>query len=307
MNPSGIASSSSARVPLAKVIRSSLLGQNNWSSITSNSKGDRLAICVNGGGLFISHEGGASWFQPPDPYRYWACIRSSSDGIKLVASSLGYLYTSIDSGLTWSANSPAGFRDWGPVAISSGGMSLAACVSSGYIHTSTDGGATWVERSSGPVCRWKNIKISSNGLKLIAVGYSQNDPNVKVVYVSSNGGVSWAKQLLSGEILAASADGLNLAVGSSSSSSFYTSSDGGSGWASRVFPTLGLAALTISADGKELAGCTNGGDIYRSVNGGASWSRWRVFESGSVCSMASSSNGMSLFLAVYGGYFYRIF
>jgi photosystem II stability/assembly factor-like uncharacterized protein len=64
-------------------------------------------------------------------------VASSSDGTKLVAAiSGGAIYTSSDSGVTWTkTGAPAGY--WSSVASSSNGTKLVAVVSYGCIYTST--------------------------------------------------------------------------------------------------------------------------------------------------------------------------
>lgn len=74
----------------------------------------------------------------------WRSIASSSDGTKLAAVS-GYIYTSADSGATWTANTTSGSRNWYSIASSADGTKLAAVVYGGYIYTSADSGVTWAE------------------------------------------------------------------------------------------------------------------------------------------------------------------
>jgi len=75
----------------------------------------------------------------------WQSIASSSDGSKLAAVVWdGSLYTSSDSGATWTERTTAGSRDWSSIASSSDGSKLAAAVSGGSIYTSSDSGATGI-------------------------------------------------------------------------------------------------------------------------------------------------------------------
>jgi hypothetical protein len=87
-------------------------------------------------------------------------VASSADGAKLVAVSIrigasgGLIYTSSDSGATWTQTT-APRQDWQQVASSSDGTKLVAVSSNlvatghafgGYIYTSSDSGATWTPR-----------------------------------------------------------------------------------------------------------------------------------------------------------------
>ncbi|MCA9301739.1 exo-alpha-sialidase, partial [Candidatus Saccharibacteria bacterium] len=82
----------------------------------------------------------------------WYSITSSSDGTKLAAVvSGGYIYTSTNSGVTWTEATSAGSRAWSSITSSSDGTKLAATIGGyddDYIYTSTDSGATWTEQTS---------------------------------------------------------------------------------------------------------------------------------------------------------------
>jgi len=100
-------------------------------------------------------------------------IASSSDGTKLVAVENfngqigGYIYTSTNSGATWTARMTDSNRDWQSVASSSDGTKLVAVVELGYIYTSADSGVTWTARESSR--NWLAVASSSDGTKLVAL------------------------------------------------------------------------------------------------------------------------------------------
>jgi hypothetical protein len=70
----------------------------------------------------------------------WQSITSSADGTKLAAVvSGGSIYTSTDSGATWTERTSAGSRYWQSITSSADGTKLAAVVAyNGSIYTSTD-------------------------------------------------------------------------------------------------------------------------------------------------------------------------
>jgi cytoskeletal protein RodZ len=74
------------------------------------------------------------------PVQNWNSIASSSDGTHLAATSknnsqqAGRLYTSADSGVTWTLQNGAGTPMWSTVASSADGRSLVAAVQSGQIY-----------------------------------------------------------------------------------------------------------------------------------------------------------------------------
>ena len=114
-------------------------------------------------------------------------IASSSNGTKLAAVVWGggYIYTSTDSGATWTQATSAGSRDWISIASSSDGTKLAAVVYNGYVYTSTDSGASWTQQSSAGSRRWWSIASSSDGTKLAAVVYNG------YIYTSTDSGATW--------------------------------------------------------------------------------------------------------------------
>ena len=158
----------------------------------------------------------------------WPAIASSSDGTKLVAApSTGYIYTSSDSGVTWTEQTGSGSRSWTDLTSSSDGTKLAAVSggATGYIYTSTNSGVTWTQRS--PVTastsrNWYAITSSADGTKLAAVAYGAH------IYISSDSGVTWEQVTdsvvagVSGTTTAnwrsitSSSDGTKLAAGVSS-------------------------------------------------------------------------------------------
>ena len=108
----------------------------------------------------------------------------SADGNRLAAcvgfggSSLtGDIYTSGDSGATWTDLTAAGTREWQSVAMSDDGNHLLAAVNSdtvtGDLFTSDDAGATWLDRTALGKQHWGSVALSSNGGYLAACdGYS---------------------------------------------------------------------------------------------------------------------------------------
>jgi len=75
---------------------------------------------------------------------YWQSVASSADGSKLVAVVWGgSIYTSTDSGATWTEQTAAGSRSWNSIASSADGSKLAAAMWDGNIYlATTEGPAT---------------------------------------------------------------------------------------------------------------------------------------------------------------------
>jgi hypothetical protein len=71
-----------------------------------------------------------------------AGAESGNDGV-----SGGYIWTSGNTGLTWTKQSDTGPQLWRSIASSADGVLLAACTSPGYIWTSANAGVTWVNQT----------------------------------------------------------------------------------------------------------------------------------------------------------------
>jgi len=116
-------------------------GLSNWRAVSSSSSGQYLTAVVDGGYIWTSTDYGLTWSTQggSSNINSWYNVDSSADGIRLIAgtwgSSLGLIYTSDNSGASWTAQTSAGFNDWISVASSSDGTKLAIGGSGGYIYT----------------------------------------------------------------------------------------------------------------------------------------------------------------------------
>jgi len=120
-------------------------GPHPWSAIASSADGSHLVGTATGtgGGIFTSPDGGVTWFQENQNGVNWTSVASSADGSKLTAgynggtlTTAGYLYGSVNSGLTWTQLLGATNAPWIAVASSADGSKLAAAAYNGYIYTS---------------------------------------------------------------------------------------------------------------------------------------------------------------------------
>ena len=228
----------------------------------------------------------------------WDGVASSSDGTRLAAViAFGGIYTSTNSGVTWTATS-APIAHWHSIASSADGMKLIAaeeCLmpvcdsSSAAIYTSADGGATWTNSLDSDAF---SVASSADGNHLATASGA----------ISTNSGATWAGFGGGGyEAISSSWDGTKLV---SSDFNIFTSSDGGSTWSKTSAPTYLWWSVASSADGSTLlAGVVNGSaSIYSSIDSGATWIsntaptgvEWRA--------LACSADGNKLFAAIrYGG------
>ena len=147
-----------------------------WSSVASSSDGTRLVavsggfdidgVLTNGGYIYTSSDSGATWTQRTAPQQGWVSLASSSDGTKLVAVGNDSIYRSSDSGTTWAQTGAQ--QLWSSVASSSDGTKLVAVVAGDHIYTSSDSGVTWTQ-TTAPQQDWVSVASSSDGTNLVAV------------------------------------------------------------------------------------------------------------------------------------------
>lgn len=103
--------------------------------------------------VYLSADSGVTWTPLPldinDTYLCTIHIAMSSDGSKMAVTTTGpdsghdggYIYTSSDSGATWTQRATKEW--WSGIASSSDGGTLVAAAQGSYIYTSSDAGVTW--------------------------------------------------------------------------------------------------------------------------------------------------------------------
>ena len=110
-----------------------------WTIPTVSSTGASMAACAYNNFCLTSNTFGRTWAnQTGSGRRYWTSVASSSDFSVLVGSvSGGYLYLSLDKGVSWQQMS-SGTATWTQVACSSSGSRLVAAqgdTNKGYVYT----------------------------------------------------------------------------------------------------------------------------------------------------------------------------
>ncbi len=155
----------------------------------------------------ISTNSGANWLATSVTSSFaWSAVASSADGNKLVAmnpNANGLIYTSSDSGATWTTNSSPG-ESWISVASSADGARLVAALGGGFnpggpsvggpVYSSIDSGATW---TSNDVPYAFSVASSADGSKLVA---------------AANGGGIYTAQFTPMPVLSITPSGSNLVL-----------------------------------------------------------------------------------------------
>jgi hypothetical protein len=303
-----------------KAGNSSLL---NWSAIASSAYGANLVATANNGYIWTSANSGTTWTvhnsSPVSSAMRWSSVASSANGANLVAtvgytsyytSGAGQIYTSIDSGASWTARAGnLGSLAWSSVASSADGIKLVAAVygtsASAGVYTSIDSGATWTLKYAALYCT--AVASSADGTKLVATLSSGTGQGI---YTSASSGAagSWLQRTNLGSCtaVASSTDGSRL-VATTSSGQIYISTDSGATWIAQNTPVTGqISSVASSSDGSMLAITTGGssGSIYASSDSGATWRQLAGAPAGSWAAIASSADGSQLAAAVYGGKIY---
>ena len=246
------------------------------------SSADGTKLVAEADRIYTSTDSGVTW-TPRDSAVFSGAVASSADGTKLVATSGdGHFYTSTDSGATWT---PRGSNNCTSVASSADGAKLVAAARNGQIYTSTDLGVTWTPRESNR--NWNSVASSSDGTKLVA--------SADQIYTSTDSGVTWTPRGGTGlgAAVASSSDGSRLVAGDGTA--ILVSIDSGVTWKLRVNLISSLwyfQSVASSADGRKLVAVARHGQIYTSTDSGVTWT-WS--ESGRVWnSVASSADGCKL-------------
>ena len=277
---------------------------NNWQCVASSADGSVLAAAAGAGGIFISTNAGANWFEANLPNNYYSGIASSADGSRLaVIYNGGGMYYSTDYGVDWSTNStyfPYAFGGLAhQIASSADGTKLA--ISASMIYLSTNGGVSWTSNNiAGP--RYASIASSADGNKLAVASLS-----VSAIYLSTNAGLTWITNTVTNgafEDIACSADGSHLVAAGSLqiSGPLYASSDSGKTWVSNNVKTT-WQTVAVSANGAYMAAAGWPGAFSVSTNG--VWATNSMPVSGRfIASLASSADGGQWVAAVQAGGIY---
>lgn len=246
--------------------------------------------CMTPGGVLSIACGERIWQHVGESLINLYHIAFSDDGKKIAVISGNYIYTSSDSGVTWTQRTSAGIRSWLSIVSSSNGTKLAAIVGNGgYIYTSSDSGETWTQRTSAGSRNWNAIASSDDGVKLVAAV-----TNGGYIYTSSDSGETWVERtsagLMNWRSIASSSDGTKLAA-LCNNSYLYTSSDSGETWVLKKSGLMNGNSITSSSDGVKLFITQSNSYISMSFDSGATWTNVTSLGSKSWTKIVSSADG----------------
>ena len=235
-------------------------------------------------------------------------ICCSETGQYVYQAAYGYIYVSIDYGVTFSLkNTPSG--EWQSISCSRDGANILVTrwtgtnlVSSNYFNTWSEVGSPWhgtgyitPNNTYSITVHWndyQNIKFRTGPLAGQAtfvggehmfypkVGIASSDSG-NIIYVSSGGQGS----------------GYNLHS--------YMSSNSGGNWNNLNLPYGNSNGLACSSDGIIAYIVNDGGYIYKSTNTGVSWTAFTTMEIKRWKAICCSSDGQTVSVCSYGDGIYR--
>ncbi len=219
-----------------------------WVGVASSSTGTALVAVNAFGDIWTSSNSGATWIDRiasgSCPCQQGIAVASDASGANLVElggihvggggpAFHGDIWTSNDSGVTWTDRTPSGPAHdvpWAAVASNATGDKLIAVGS--RVWLSTDSGATWTDRTpSGvnPSGSWRAVASDATGTHLIL----------------ANGFPSWTGDL-------------------------WTSTDSGVTWTNETAGTCAAnqawSGVASDATGSHLVAVASGGDIWTRVS-----------------------------------------
>ena len=257
-----------------------------WTGATMSNDGVKGAFSADEwDGIWTTADGGKTWTQIPHlaGSPRFGCICGSADGTFLAAgrmSTAGSIYTSFDSGATWTEKAGLGAKQFSWIHTPKGGdgqrliTSGNSNTSNDYMFASNDFGETWSAiTAKGPKYYMEPI-ISQDGTTIYTGVY--ND----YAYRSVDSGVTWEQQgILRGRTCLDGSSDLKYMIQGIEDRDVLYSSDYGITW-TNFNSVLGWdrwRTVGVSEDGQTLfAGGTGDGykgGMYTSTDAGLTWER----------------------------------
>jgi hypothetical protein len=253
-----------------------------FDKVAMSSNGVFQTVVIELGNIWTSSDTGVTWTSM-DSVRMWNSVAMSSDGQYQTALVRGgSIYVSVDFGSTWLPKDSV--RSWNTVAMSSDGIYQTATVFNGFIYTSSDRGITWNKRAYS--LYWTGVAMSSDGRYQSAV------VNGGSIWISDDFGVSWdesASGTQSWQFIAMSSNGTRqTAVGAD----IWHSADSGNTWFAATGSVGFVKTVAMSSTGQFQTAGASGTDILISVDFGVNWTPVVIGVNSSWFSVAMSSDGL---------------
>ena len=180
-----------------------------------------------------------------------------------------------------------GVDDTIEVAMTPTGSTVVVANPGGYVWISSNSGASFTATLTSFAQNWNALSVSADGQTIVAgqfgneflqngAGSWSPNPNPNYIYVSHDGGGTWASVFISAGAnwyaSRMSANGTVVTMSSTGADAHtYLSIDSGVTW-SAILPQLSLThSVVMSADGTRLAARGVDDNLYTSTNTGVSW------------------------------------
>lgn len=265
-----------------------------WGSTLGMSADGTKLYGASSGRMYHSYDSGVTWAPDTDSSRSYRYLATSADGAKVVGVVFnGFIYTSTDSGLTFTARMTDMTRPWVTVSSSADGVHLVAASGnsvSGEVWISADSGVTWTQTTppDGAAHDFRGIAASASGSKVVLGAQTGK------IYTSTDYGATWVDRNLSRTwtYFASSTDGTKLA-GAVYGGQLYTSTDSGATWTARE-SARDWYSIASSADGSQLVACVlTTGKLYVSSDYGVTWSPQDVNRDWNAVAMSADGTKMA--------------
>jgi photosystem II stability/assembly factor-like uncharacterized protein len=240
-------------------------------ALTVSSSSDARLYAATSSGLFTSSNSGGTWTLQNAGLT--GVLRMVATGTKVFAAKANGISYSPDRGLTWSqANS--GLTDTNVTALIISGANIFAGTKNGGVFLSTNSGTSWSAVNNG---------LTNTSVTALAVSGSDLYVGTEGgAFHSTDNGANWVRIAanITNTFISLAATGTNLYAGTSSG--LLYSADKGTTWTSVVSDGLTNANVTLlTAAGTDVYARTAGGVFYSANNG----TKWALVSKG----LASSS------------------
>ncbi|MCW3104411.1 MAG: two component regulator propeller domain protein [Bacteroidetes bacterium] len=222
-------------------------------------------------GLFISTNNGNSWTAVADTNFAGQDVKQLAvSGSTVFAATFGHgVFASTDNGVTWAAKN-TGFTYLYACGIAVAGTTVYASMSFDGVYTSIDNGTTWVKSTNAVLNGITVNSIIMSGTNMIAASGSCNGGTNGGVFLSTNGGLTWAATSVTGDADALAVIGSTIFA--ATQNGVFKSADNGLTW-NPTTNTSGIidnATALIAGGTKLLVGCPY--SMYSTVDNGTTWS-----------------------------------
>jgi hypothetical protein len=291
-----ITSGTNFGAPLTWTTPTALINNSSvYQTSATSYNGQFMLVAMNTGGLWLSHDFGATFFQPQSATFTSAitvtgtsCSYSGQYMLACCASSGAThgVYLSTNYGITWTqipSSTLSTSWSWYMVSMSGTGQyMLAGSNQNGFVYLSNNYGTSWtnIPHATLPTnYGYLGASISSTGQYMLVGSWSPGNG----IYLSTNYGSTFSLIPTStGLMTPAGTTGISLSVSMSSTGQYmgvgfhetpatmYISSNYGANWIPASIPTGGRRTISISGTGQYMI-TSNSSNVFYSNTYGATW------------------------------------